>query len=94
MKRDWGRWRYNGRNQILYMNDRRRGDVYEMGMWEVETQKAAEDWYRQLAAKSWTTPGDLEGLWAALLDLAPAFKAYRQERRRAKAAAKSLNTER
>ena len=39
------------------------------------------------------TQADVDGLRAAFMDLAPAFKAYRQERRRAKAAAKSLTTE-
>src|SRR5438105_10475540 len=90
VKRDWGPWRYNGRTRVLYLKCG--SGTYQIGVGEVQTQEAADMWLRQLSAKSWTTDADVAGLWAALLDLAPAFKAYRQDRRRAAVAAKSLNT--
>ena len=91
MKQDWHRWRYNGRTHVLHLPCG--SGTYQIGVWEVRTQQDVDEWLRHITAKSWTTQTDVDGLQAAFMDLAPAFKAYRQERRRAKAAAKSWTTE-
>jgi hypothetical protein len=67
-----------------------RGHFHDIGMWEVQTPEAAEAIVRHLSNKSWDA--DIDDLRAALLDLAPAYKAYRQLRRREKLDAKSAAT--